>query len=154
MNLFKKTTKWSIGALTAFCLLTTACSGNKSENSESSKPTEQQVQTKASDNFLGTYEVTDKAGKTFKITLNSDKTATVTAVGKKETVYYCSWSDFRVINEGIKISYSDGEPKITYPGGVDDHSYLGFNILDGWLYPSDKVSSKNPKWRLEAKKVQ
>lgn len=152
MNLFKKTTKWSIGALTAFCLLTTACSGNKSENSESSKPTEQQVQTQASDNFLGTYEVTDKAGKTFKITLNSDKTATVIAVGKKETVYYCSWHDFR--DEGIKIDFSDEAPKITYPGGVDDNLYMEVNILDGWLYPFNKVSSKNPKWRLEAKKVQ
>lgn len=119
--------------------------------------TEQKQETEApqeqEESFLGTYEVTDKVGCTFRITLNEDETATITGVSGESVTYYCSWMDYRVIKRGIGIKFSDEKPYIVYEGGADTNKYTDVYLKDGWLYAEDGVKSKNPNWRLKATKI-
>lgn len=105
------------------------------------------------ESFLGTYEVTDKVGCTFRITLNEDETATITGVSGESVTYYCSWKDLRVIKRGIGINFSDEKPYIVYEGGADTNKYTDAYLKDGWLYAEDGVKSNNPNWRLKATKI-
>lgn len=106
-------------------------------------------------NPWGTYKVVDKRGKTFYFILNEDETATVKQEGSKK-IYYCSLTDFRKVNSGIWIEFSDEEPTIHFEGGVTDfNDNVGQLVLkDGWLYSStEKADSKHPKWKLKAEKI-
>lgn len=124
--------------------------GTKTEQKESK---EVQSEQKQENSFLGTYEVTDKVGCTFRITLNEDETATITGVRGESVTYYCSWIELSALNKGIKIRFSDEKPYIVYEGGADTNEYTDVYLKDGWLYAEDGVQSKNPNWRLKATKI-
>lgn len=115
-------------------------------------PAEQKKEKKKS--FLGTYEVTDKAGCTFRITLNEDETATITGVRGENNTYYCSWSNFSIYKAGIALEFSGERPLLYFEGG-DNRSAGEFCFLnDGWFYANMSASqAKNPKWRLKATKI-
>lgn len=102
-------------------------------------------------NFLGTYKVVAKDGKTFYFIINQDKTANVKSEGT-DVILYCSWYDLRGINKGIRIDFSDKRPIILFDGGIE--KYGSMYLKDGWLYAgSHYVESKHPQWRLKAEKI-
>ncbi len=123
-------------------------------NQEQKQEIKEEKQEKKEDSFLGTYEVTDKVGCTMRITLNEDETATITGVRGENVTYYCSWRDASWQDRGVEINFSDEKPYIVYEGGADENKYEELYIKDGWLYSGFRnVDSKNPKWRLKAKKI-
>lgn len=148
---------FAIGALTP-----TDDQQSRIEKMQSEKPEakiqaseQKEKQEEANNNTItGTYEVTDKLGCTIHITLNKDKTATITGVRGENITYYCSWDDLTSINKGIRIDFSDEKPYLVYEGGADEIAALSLYLKDGWLYKGrDNVEAKNPKWRLKATKL-
>ena len=103
--------------------------------------------------YVGSYDVRDKANNTFHISLNNDKTATITGVGVENDMCYCSWI-YDDCKNAVYISFSDIKPVIVFEGGLDDYPH-GLYLCDGWLYKGsgNSLDSKNPKWRLKATKV-
>lgn len=115
-------------------------------------PTEQKKEKKKS--FLGTYEVTDKVGCTFRITLNEDETATITGVRGENKTFYGSWTNFSIYKAGIALQFSGSTPLLYFEGGDNrgkgDYCFLN----DGWFYSDMSASqAKNPDWRLKATKI-
>lgn len=105
------------------------------------------------ENFVGTYEIVDKAKQTFILTLKEDKSATMTIKGTNQS-YYCSWDYWVLSNESyVKISFSDDPPTLVFDGGVAV-SMWGPQIRDEWLYFDNSArEAKNPKQRLPIKKI-
>ena len=138
---------------------------NKEVEQKSSKPVEQteqkqepvrqeQEEPKKSPSFIGTYEVTDKAGCTIRITINEDKTATITGVRGEGKTYYCTWSDFSHSRAGLGISFSDERPLLYFEGGDNAGKGVYSFIKDGWFYPSiSTAQANNQDWRLPVKKI-
>lgn len=116
------------------------------------EPEEAGSQQRKQNSFLGTYEITDKVGCTIHLTLNEDGTATITGVKGEGVTYYCTWEDYRDIDYGIKIIFSDEKPYLVYDNGVGDSYHV--TLKDGWLYAENtKAIAKNPQWRLKATKI-
>ena len=104
--------------------------------------------------IYGIYEITDKVGCTIRLTLNEDKTATITGVRGEGITYYCSWEIFSGLKRGIGIAFSDEKPYLVYEGGPDNDKYASLYLKEGWLYSGpENVDSKNPRWRLKATKI-
>ena len=99
----------------------------------------------------GTYQVTDEMGQTLILNLKEDKTATATIKEEGKT-YYCTWRDFRNIDHGIEIYFSDEKPYLVYDNGSSNNSYVALD--KGWLYEDEtKLQAQNPGWRLKATKI-
>ena len=174
MGIIEKKYVWTI-ALCSFFVITMAIglSANedkKTESKQSQPPTEQKQKTettrekskqvtKKEDSIVGTYEITDKVGCTIHITLNEDKTATITGVRGEGVTYYCKWDDFRRGYGGIRVWYGSTEktPYLVFDGGdnVKKNMYNpGGFLKDGWFYVNlDEAESKDPNWRLKATKI-
>lgn len=115
---------------------------------------QEQEEPKKSPSFIGTYEVTDKAGCTIRITINEDKTATITGVRGEGKTYYCTWSDFSHSRAGLGISFSSERPLLYFEGGDNAGKGVYSFIKDGWFYPSiSTAQANNQDWRLPVKKV-
>lgn len=122
-------------------------------NTSYSEPTSSYSSSSSSNggNYVGTYKVTDTKGTTFYFILNADDTANVKFEGSDE-VLYCTVHDWRNINKGIAISFSDERPIIYFEGGTQRYGTM--HISDGWLYASSEfTTAKHPKWRLKAEKI-
>lgn len=110
-------------------------------------------ETKKEDSIVGTYEIIDKVGRTIHITLNEDKTATITGVRGEGVTYYCTWADDTFLNVGFEISFSDEKPYLVYDGGADTNKHSSIYLNDGWLYSDfNKSKAQSSQWRLKAKK--
>lgn len=103
--------------------------------------------------FIGTYEIVDKANQTYILTLKEDKTATMMAKGSNKT-YYCSWNYFDLYTEPhVQIEFSDDPPALAFGGGVALTMWQP-KMQDNWLYfDYDARKAKNPKRRLPIKKI-
>ena len=120
-----------------------------------------QEKAKQEESVLGTYEITDKVGCSIRITLNEDKTATITGTdgNGKSVTFYCKWDDFRRGYGGIRVWYGSTEktPYLVFDGGdnVKKNMYNpGGFLKDGWFYVNlDEAESKDPNWRLKATKI-
>lgn len=164
----KKIIKWAaycFAAFCAFCILVATCSDDK--ESDNQKQTEQKVESnkqnkeieakketieKKEDSIFGTYEITDKVGCTIHLTINEDKTATITGVRGENKTFYCSTYESSM--DGLWITCSDERPYIVFDGGVYEGAYKDFSLKDGWFYSEPlKARANNPEWRLKAKKI-
>lgn len=165
MGIIEKKYAWTT-AVCAFLVVTMAIGlsapdENGNSNSSSTTTSKQQTgeketrqETKKEDSIVGTYEITDKTGCTIHITLNEDKTATITGVRGEGVTYYCTWADNTFVNAGFEISFSDQKPYLVYDGGADTNKYSSIYLNDGWLYSDyNKSKAKNPQWRLKATKI-
>lgn len=121
---------------------------------ESQNSTYEQKKEAEERNMLGTYEVTDKVGCTFRLTINEDKTANITGVRGENVTYYCSWSDFSVYDAGISIKFSGERPLLYFEGGDNRGTGIYSFLSDGWFYATmEAAQARNPNWRLKAKKI-
>lgn len=108
-------------------------------------------------NSEGTYELTDKLGQSFVLTLEDDETGKATIQGE---VYYCSWkfrkTPLKPFSGYLELRFSPNKnnalPTLVFEGGTGD---IGFAcIRDGWLYyDHSALEAKNPSLRLSIKKV-
>ena len=151
----KKDSNWKQSCLLWFFLIMgLGWIADKCSDDDSTDSSIETYEDSKTDSYLGTYEVTDKVGCTIHITLNKDKTATITGVRGENITYYCTWEDYSSIGIGLEIYFSDEKPYLVYDGGGDTNEYTSICLKDGWLYSgSDKSKAKNPQWRLKAKKI-
>ena len=101
--------------------------------------------------FVGTYTMTDQAGKKWVITLNDDYT--VTFKDNKET-YYGGWQTYPWDCPFISFGRDDA-PILLFPIEEKD-DYLWYSVIstDGYLYDStSSFTSKHPKRRLKLTKI-
>lgn len=103
-------------------------------------------------NDVGTYETTDEIGKTWVITLNNDGTAQI-GIKNSDKVAYGTWDDWRITENGVKLSFIDETPTIAFPAGIINMMFGSIGD-DGYLYSEyDYVKAKNPRQRIPIKKI-
>ena len=100
--------------------------------------------------YIGTYKVVDKYGKTFYFILNDDKTVQIK--DDNDRVAYCWWEDFSPF--GFKIGYGDERPRMFFEGGESTNYASFLDPTGGWLYEElNYLQAKHPRWRLKAEKI-
>ena len=100
-------------------------------------------------NLFGTYEIVDKAGKRFRLTLNEDDTAII--VYGNNNKCYCSLA---YTSNQIWIEYSGEKPGITISGDSTEKYYPYLILRDGWVYTSNaNARAMNPNLRVKATKI-
>ena len=111
--------------------------------------------------FLGTYEVRDKAGLTYHFTFNENGTVTIVInpdiATSEHTTLTGKWQDCRKENYGLQVCYDDTDrlPGIYFPNGIhrgafDNCAYF----CGGYYYPDwSTCDGKKTGWRLEYSKI-
>lgn len=101
---------------------------------------------------VGTYQVTDKAGNKWLISVNEDETIVIE--GTDNSAYYGSWHLYK---GKIETSFtSDGyiyPPLIFSNSESTDGMYLVIDLKEDYIYASNSAKSKNPRKRLPITKV-
>lgn len=101
---------------------------------------------------VGTYQVTDKAGNKWLISVNEDETIVIE--GTDNSAYYGSWDLYK---GKIETSFtSDGfiYPPLIFPNSEStDGMYLVIDLKEDYIYASNSAESKNPRKRLPITKV-
>ena len=101
---------------------------------------------------VGTYQVTDKAGNKWLISVNEDETILIE--GTDNSAYYGSWHLYK---GKIETSFtSDGYiyPPLIFPNSEStDGMYLVIDLKEDYIYASNSAKSKNPRKRLPISKV-
>lgn len=100
---------------------------------------------------VGTYQVTDKAGKKWVINVNEDETIVIE--GTDNSAYYGSW---RLYKGKIETSFTSDSfyPPLIFPNSEStDGMYLVIDLKDKFIYASNSAESKNPRKRLSITKV-
>lgn len=106
---------------------------------------------------LGKYTFTDMLGDKYTLTLKSDKTATIESHSRGfSTTHYGSWTHNHICNAIEIVFPSDDAPYMNFTTNSTERqifSYLSDN--EDFLYKSyAAIKAKNPKLRLEVKKVE
>lgn len=122
-------------------------SNNVEENATEAQPVDVESIPELKD-YKGLYKVIDENGESFDIYKTKGESAIITT--SKGMVYYCKWSDYSSIGNGIWIQPSEGEIEMTFKGGKETINNYKFLVLkDNYLYAStDYADSNNPNWRL------
>lgn len=106
----------------------------------------------ASENdVVGTYEFTDSENHKFILTLNDDETAQIKI---NDLVRYGSWEKYGPIEDNPLVQFEgDEKPVITFPDQeAKDCHFL--SIFGNYIYYGyESVKAKNPKLRLQIKKI-
>lgn len=100
-------------------------------------------------NAVGEYEFTDEIGNNWKLTLNSDKTATIGIKGAD----YVAYGSFKLWDDGeLWVKFYDEVPKIWFPSGEQRGSQMP--LMDGYIYYNkSSYDAKNPRNRISITKV-
>lgn len=137
-------------------------SSDRDYTSEIQGPSEdEQLQTKLAEiqqmpelkNYKGLYKFTDENGTSFDVYFTNEGSVIITT--SNADVYYCQFSDYTNIDDGIWVKPSEGEINISFKGGEEKiKNYNTLVIKDNWIYASTSYAdSNNPNWRLPIKAV-
>lgn len=128
------------------------------ENFDEEKIKEENLQ---ANEFIGTFEFTDKSNNVWVLIVKADETATIKNKDGKSTAY-ASWYKYNSMRYA-HFSCSDRAPMITFPGSelyAQDYGYIGpaacaYFCIDGEYiyYDFHAADAKNPELRLPIKKI-
>lgn len=138
-----------------------AASDEDSSSSSSTQSQKQVTEQKPAQkpDFLGTYEVRDKAGLTYHFTFNEDRTVTIVInpdiATSEHTTLTGRWDTTR--DYGLQLCYDDTDrlPGIYFPNGIhrgalDKCAYF----CKGYYYPDfTTCDGKKSGWRVEYTKI-
>lgn len=129
---------------------------NKTNTGKTSSITDNKTNTKKRrssipfDYYVGTYEITDKNGKKFTITVKEDETATI--VDRNNNTFYCSATKLYTGELWIKATTA---PNIIINKSRDyETKNKWYYLYEGWLYSDIIVlEAKDPNLRLKVTKI-